>query len=88
MANTKSSKKRSRQNLKRAQVNQKRASQIKSVIKNVRAALLAKDLKKAKEAFSVAIPIIDRGAKVGIIKPATASRYISRLARGINQVGA
>ena len=88
MANTKSSKKRSRQNLKRSEINQRRASQIKSAIKDVRAALLAKDLKKAKEAFSVAIPIIDRGAKVGIIKPATASRYISRLARGINQVGA
>ena len=86
MANTKSSKKRARQNIKRAEINQRRESQIKSVIKNVRAFIRTKDSKKAKEALTIAVPIIDRGAKVGIIKPATASRYISRLTLGINQI--
>lgn len=88
MANTASSKKRARQNLKRAKVNQVRASQIKTVIKNVRVSILAKDLKKAKEALQKAIPIIDRGAKRKLLKEKTASRYISRLTKGVNQIGA
>jgi small subunit ribosomal protein S20 len=87
MANTASSKKRARQNLKRASVNKVRASSIKTAIKNVRAFIAAKDLKKAKEALQKAIPIIDRGAKVKLIKGKTASRYISRLTKGINQIG-
>ena len=86
MANTVSAKKRARQNLKRAKVNRERTTQIKSAIKNVRSAISAKDSKKAKEALHAAIPIIDRGAKVGIIKAETASRNISRLTRAVNQI--
>lgn len=88
MANTVSSKKRARQNIKRAVVNRTRASEIRTVIKKVRSSIAAKDLKKAKEALQKAIPIIHRGAKVKLIKDKTASRYISRLTKGVNQIGA
>ncbi|MFC2075109.1 30S ribosomal protein S20 [Bdellovibrionota bacterium] len=88
MATHKSAKKRARQNIKRAERNKTYRTRFRSVIKAVRAAAEAKDLKKAKEALRIAIPTIDIAASKNVIKQTTAKRYISRLTKTVNQISA
>ncbi len=81
MANLKSAKKRARQNVKRHSCNQARRSEIKTVTKKFMAALEANDLGLAQELMVSAESKIARAKGKGIVKPNTASRKISTLAR-------
>ena len=82
MANTRSAKKRIKQNLKRRQRNRAVRSTIRSSVKTARAAVTEK-APQAKEVVLEAIRILDRAVSRGIIHRNTAARKKSALARSV-----
>lgn len=86
MAHHKSAQKRIRQTESRTAVNRSRVSRIRTAIKAVESAVLAGKKEDAQKAFSVAQPIIMSGVSKGVIKLATASRKVSRLAARVKSV--
>lgn len=88
MANSPSSKKRARQNDRRAAVNQARRSRMRTFIRKVEEAIATGDQTAAKEALRVAQPEIQRSVSRGIVHKNTASRKISRLASRVKALGA
>jgi small subunit ribosomal protein S20 len=82
VANTRSAKKRIKQNLKRRQRNRAVRSTIRSSVKTARAAVTAKT-PQAEEAVIEAIRILDRAVSRGIIHRNTAARKKSALARSV-----
>jgi small subunit ribosomal protein S20 len=83
MANTPQSKKRIRQNDRRAAVNTARRSRIRTFVKKVEQALAAGDKSAAQEALKAAQPELMRGVSKGTLHKNTASRKVSRLASRI-----
>ena len=83
MANTPQSRKRIRQNAKRAAVNSARKSRMRSFIRKVEEAIASGDSDAAKEALRHAQPEIVRGANKGVIHKNTAARKVSRLAQRV-----
>ncbi|KAF0675948.1 30S ribosomal protein S20 [Profundibacterium mesophilum] len=79
MANTPQSKKRARQNDRRAAINKARRSRIRTFLRNVEEAIASGDQEKAKSALQAAQPELMRGVSKGIVHKNTASRKISRL---------
>ena len=79
MANSPSAKKRARQAVGRRNHNASQRSLVRTVIKKVIAAIDAKDVEAAKNAFSAAVPVIDRMAGKNIIHKNKAARHKSRL---------
>ncbi len=78
MANNPSAEKRNRQNIKRRARNKAALSALRTAVKKARNAIDGKvetagDLKKS------AIATIDKAVSKGVLKRATASRYVSRL---------
>ena len=59
---------------------------MKTAIKNVEKAVLAKDKEKANEALKVAIKRIDKAAGAGIVKDNYAARNKSRLTIKVNSM--
>ncbi len=86
MANIRSAQKRARQTIRQTLVNKERTSRIRTFIKKIEDAILAKDKVVAAEAFKAAEPEIRRGASKGVLHRNTASRKISRLAKAINKL--
>lgn len=84
MADHASAVKRIRQNKKRRERNAARHAQLKTVIKKVSMAVQAKDKTKAKEALSLAVPLLDKAA--GLLHWKNAGRKISRLTRQVNSL--
>ena len=82
MANTRSAKKRIKQNLKRRMRNRAVRSEIRSTVKTARTAVTDKTA-QAKEAVLDAIRILDRAVSRGIIHRNTAARKKSALARSV-----
>lgn len=82
MANTRSARKRIKQNLKRRLRNRAVRSTIRSSVKTARAAMTEKT-PQAKEAVIEAIRVLDRAVSRGIIHRNTAARKKSALARSI-----
>lgn len=82
MANIKSAEKRNRQRLKRRARNIHHLSTMRTLIKRVQSAIDSKD-PKASELLRQAASVIDKTAQKGVIKRATASRKISRLAHAV-----
>jgi small subunit ribosomal protein S20 len=82
VANTRSAKKRIKQNLTRRLRNRAVRSTIRSSVKTARAAVTEKT-PQAKEAVLEAIRILDRAVSRGIIHRNTAARKKSALARSI-----
>ena len=80
MAHHASAKKALRQNVKQNEINKARSSDIKTFIKKVLAAVAAKNLALAQDAFKLAQAKIMKGAQKNLMKPNTASRKVSRLA--------
>jgi small subunit ribosomal protein S20 len=80
MAHHKSAQKRIRQTESRTVVNRARESRIKTFVKKVEAAITGGDYAKAQQALRQAQPEIMRGVSKGVLKIATASRKVSRLA--------
>jgi small subunit ribosomal protein S20 len=79
MANSAQAKKRARQNTKRRIHNASLRSMVRTYIKNVYAAIEAKDGEAAKAAYEAAAPVIDRMADKGIIHKNKAARHKSRM---------
>ena len=79
MANTFSALKRVRETERRTAFNRRNKTRLRSQIRTMRRALTAKDAKAAGELLPATFSIIDRSAKLGIIKKNTAARYKSKL---------
>ncbi len=88
MAIHKSAIKRARQNKGRNLRNKANRTQVKNVIKRLRAAIDEKSLEAAQAALAEAIPTIDKAAQKGAIHHDTASRKISILTKQVNALGA
>jgi small subunit ribosomal protein S20 len=84
LATSKSAIKRAKQNKGRNLRNKANRTQVKNLIKRVRAAIDEKSPEAAKTALAEAIPVIDKAAKKGAIHRDTASRKISVLTKQVN----
>lgn len=87
MANTVQSKKRARQNEKRAAMNKARRSRIRTYMRKVEEAIASGDKPAAVEALRVAQPELMRGVTKGVFHKNTAARKISRFASRVKALG-
>ncbi|MCS4503801.1 30S ribosomal protein S20 [wastewater metagenome] len=87
MANIASAQKRARQTEQRRRHNQARRSMMRSQLKQVIKAIEAGDKAKAEEAYSTAVPVLDRMATKGVIHKNKAARHKARLAKKIKALG-
>ena len=88
MANTPQSKKRARQNERRADINKARRSRIRTFLRKVEESLAAGNKDGAAEALRAAQPELMRGVTKGVMHKNTASRKMSRLAARVKSLGA
>jgi small subunit ribosomal protein S20 len=86
MANHPSAEKRNRQRVKRTLRNRAVKSSVRTHVKNVRAAIAAKDSKTAQTALLAATVALDKAATKGAVPRKTASRTVSRLASAVHQL--
>ena len=82
---TKSAKKALRQNIRRRARNLVYKKKMKALIKEVRVLVLEKKIEEAKKLLPQIYKILDKSAKVGVIKKNTASRKKSRITQSINR---
>ena len=87
MANTPQAKKRIRRNDRRDEINGARVIRIRTIIKQVEAALASGDKGQAEEAIRRVQPELARGVAKGVVHKNTASRKFSRLTRRIAALG-
>ncbi len=85
MAITKSAKKAIRQNKRRRAHNLNYLKQMKAALKEARTLVAAKKINEAKALLPKVYEILDKSAKVGIIKKNNASRKKSRIAKAIGR---
>tara|TARA_B100000745_G_scaffold300439_1_gene254409 strand:- start:5885 stop:6154 length:270 start_codon:yes stop_codon:yes gene_type:complete len=83
MAITEGAKKAHRASLRKRVFNVRRSRTLKDEVKETQELITAGDVKGAQEKLPTAYKAIDKAAKRGIIKPNTASRKKSQLARAI-----
>jgi small subunit ribosomal protein S20 len=88
VANHPSAEKRNRQRIKRTLRNRSVASAVRTHVKNVRAAVAAKDAKAAQAALKAATVAIDKASSKGVVPKRTASRTVSRLAAQVHKLAA
>lgn len=81
MANLKSSKKRAKQSSARRVLNQSRKSEVKTLTKKFIEAVESKDIASAQELLRLTESKIARAKSKGVLKPNTAARKISSLAK-------
>lgn len=86
MANTRSARKRMKQNEKRRLRNRTVRSSVRSTVKGARAALAGKSA-ESRTAVLAAIRVLDRAVSQGILHRNTAARKKSVLARRLNALG-
>ncbi|MEM9775735.1 MAG: 30S ribosomal protein S20 [Chloroflexota bacterium] len=79
MANTKSAKKRMRQNVKRREHNRRYNSAARTYITKTRALIEEGNLEEAETAMRMAVSTLDKAAGKGVIHKGNASRRKSRL---------
>ena len=84
MANIKSAKKRILVNRTKAARNKSIKSAVKTSIKKVEAAVVAKDKEAAVAALANAISTIDKAATKGVYHKNNAARKVSRLSKAVN----
>ena len=88
MANSPQARKRARQAVNRRAHNASFRSLVRTVIKQVNAAVASGDAEQAKSAFAAAVPVIDRMADKGIIHKNKAARHKSRLSAQVKALTA
>jgi small subunit ribosomal protein S20 len=88
VANSPQAKKRARQAEQRRKHNASLRSVVRTSIKKVIAAISSGNAEEAKQAYSVAVPIIDRMADKGIIHKNKAARHKSRLCAQVKALAA
>lgn len=81
MANHKSAKKRALQNEVRRLRNRSVKTQIKGIVKTMRATAAGEDVTQGPEQLKIVQSAIDKAAKKGVLHRKTAARKISRLSR-------
>lgn len=86
MGNIRSAKKRTRQSVKRTEVNRARKSNVRNQIRNVEQAIAAGDKKAAQTAFRAAQPDMMRGALKKVVHKNAMSRKLSRLSAHIKRL--
>ena len=86
MANTAQSKKRARQNDRRATVNKSRRSRIRTFLRKVEEAISNGDKSAASAALTAVQPELMRGVSKGIFHKNTAARKMSRLSARIKKI--
>ena len=86
MANHKSAKKRSRQSLKRNQVNRSLISRIRKNINDFKQQILSKQTTEIHKSFAKVNSSLARAAKKGLIKKEYMSRKLSSLSDQINKI--
>ena len=86
MPNLKNAKKRVLVNVKKETANNEFAASMKTAIKNVERAVVAKDKEKANDKLKVAIKAIDKAAQKGVTAKNTAARNKSRLSKKVNSM--
>ena len=86
MANTPQSKKRARQNLRRAAINKNRRTRIRSLLRKVEEAIASGEKESATAALRAAQPELMRGVTKGIFHKNTASRKMSRLSARVKAI--
>ena len=79
MANHISSLKRVRQEARRTEMNRSSKARLRHQIRAMRRVVIGKDAKAAEALLPKTFSIIDRSAKIGLIKKNTAARYKSKL---------
>lgn len=87
MANIKSAKKRILVSQTRAARNKSIRSAVKTAIKKVEAAVVAKDKEAANAALLAAISLIDKAESKGVYHKNNAARKVSRLTKAVNSIG-
>lgn len=87
MANTRQSKKRARQNDKRATINKARRSRIRTFLRKVEEAIASGDKESATAALRAAQPELMRGVTKGVYHKNTAARKMSRLSTRVKTLG-
>jgi small subunit ribosomal protein S20 len=88
MANTYSALKRVRQTERRTEYNRQNKTRLRHQIRAMRKALTSKDPKAAADLLPKTFSVIDRSAKIGIIKQNTAARYKSNLHKRVKTLSA
>jgi small subunit ribosomal protein S20 len=88
VANSPQAKKRARQAEQRRKHNASLRSVVRTSIKKVIAAISSGNAEEAKQAYSAAVPIIDRMADKGIIHKNKAARHKSRLCAQVKALAA
>ena len=86
MANTAQSKKRARQNERRASVNRSRRSRIRTFLRRVEEAISNGDKSAASAALTAVQPELMRGVSKGIFHKNTAARKMSRLSARVKKI--
>ena len=86
MAEHPSALKRHRQSVKRRLRNQAVRTQLKHLVRAVRAAIAARDSKQAADTLSRATRALDKAVTKGVLHRNTAARKISRLALAVHQL--
>lgn len=86
MANIKSAKKRILVNKTKTDRNKSIKSAVKTSIKKVEAAVIAKDKETASAALVDAISTIDKATTKGVYHKNTSSRKVSRLTKAVNAI--
>ncbi len=86
MANHKSSIKRIRQTIVKAERNRFYRTRLKNIVKAVNTAIEAGNKEEASEAFKVANRQIHKFVSRGVLKKETASRKVSRLNKAVNAI--
>ena len=79
MANTYSALKRVRQTERRTEFNRQNRTRLRHQIRAMRKAITGKDTKAVADLLPKTFSLIDRSAKIGVIKKNTAARYKSKL---------
>ena len=88
MANHYSSLKRVRQTERWTEMNRRSKARLRHQIRAMRRVVADKDANAAASLLPKTFSIIDRSAKIGIIKKNTAARYKSRLTKSVNAIPA
>ena len=83
MANTKSAKKRIRQNLKRREHNRRYTAAARTYVTKTRSLIAEGNFDEAEEAMKMAASTLDKAANKGVIHKGNASRRKSRLAQAL-----
>ncbi|QBQ53720.1 30S ribosomal protein S20 [Nitrosococcus wardiae] len=86
MANSLQARKRARQAEKRRLHNASQRSMMRTYMKKVIKAIASGDKEQATVAYGVAIPVLDRLARKGLIHPNKAARHKSRLSARIRSM--